>query len=302
MVSVIIPSLNSPIIDQVIAALDQQTVRAAIGEIFVVGRDHYGLVADDARVCFIDTGKPISAAAARNRGAAQATGEWLLFLDADCLPEPDALAQLLAAAQQHGYGALVGGGVPEHNGYWGLCGNLLSFPVFLATDTPGERVCLPSFCLLLPRHAWQAVGPFTEEFHGASAEDLDLTFRLRLAGYRLGCAPAARVLHRPARNSPAALWRQHFGFGVASYVIYYRFPMYHGFSQAIWAAERREPAATALLVLLACAYVVRLLLQQPPLRGFWYAIPGMILAQLAHYYGYQIAARRTIEAHACNSQ
>jgi GT2 family glycosyltransferase len=294
-VSIIIPNLHSPLIGEVIAALHEQTARDAIDEIIVVGLDRHGLVPADGSVRFIDTGRPISAAAARNRGAALAHGAWLLFLDADCLMAPDALERLLAATQQ-GYDALVGGVVPETERYWRLCGNLLSFPEFLSIDTPGERGCLPSFCLLVAREAWDATGPFTEEFQGASAEDLDLTFRMRLSGYRLGCAPDARIIHRPERNSLAALWRQHVGFGVASYIIYYRFPMFHVFSQAIWAAERREAFGAPLLLLLACAYIMRLLLRRPPLRRFWYAAPGMIWAQLAHYHGYQIAARSAAEA------
>lgn len=52
---------------------------------------------------------------ARNRGILQATGRYLVFLDADCIPEPDWLAELARAVETHspeivlGYLAFPGG-------------------------------------------------------------------------------------------------------------------------------------------------------------------------------------------------
>ena len=43
-----------------------------------------------------------SAAAARNAGVRAAQGEWVAFTDADCVPDPYWLADLAAAAAQHG--------------------------------------------------------------------------------------------------------------------------------------------------------------------------------------------------------
>ena len=134
--------------------------------------------------------------------------------DADCLLAPDAAEQLLSAVDA-GYGAVVGAVVPETAQYWVLCNNLMAFPEFLTLDQPGERACLPSFCLLIPRAVWEHVGAFDERFPGAAGEDLDLSFRLRQLGYRLGFTPAAAVRHRPARAGAGAVWRQHVGFGAA---------------------------------------------------------------------------------------
>lgn len=286
----IIPNLHSPLVAEVIAALRAQTPAGLVGEIIVVGMDRYGQVQPDALVQFIRTEQPVSAAVARNLGAAAARGEYLLFVDADCLLAPNAAAELLAAIGA-GYGAVLGGIVPERGHYWRLSANLMAFPEFLSIDPPGERGVLPSFCLMLSRAAWAAAGPFTERYAGASAEDLDLSFRLRQAGFRLGCAPTAHVLHRPGRTSPGAVWRQHRGFGRAFYDIYYRYREFMPSSEAIWVSEHLPaPLAAAAHLLIACAFVLRLFLRRPQLRPFWQAAPGMIWVQMGLYAGILEAA------------
>lgn len=290
-ISIIIPNLHSPIVGAAIAALRAQTLAAQIGEIIVVGQDRFGQVQPDGLVRHITTAQPVSAARARNLGAAAAQGRLLLFVDADCLLAPDALAQLVAALAQ-GYGAVLGGVVPEAGQYWRLCGNLMSFPEYLSIDPPGEREVLPSFCLCMPRAVWQQHGPFTERFVGASAEDLDLSLRMRQAGLRLGCAPGAHVYHRPPRNSADVIWRRHQGFGRDFYDIYHRYRALMPRSEAIWLSERL-PAVLARLAMLplAAAYVLRLMLRRPQLRRFWYAWPGMAWAQFGWYCGMVQAAQ-----------
>jgi glycosyltransferase involved in cell wall biosynthesis len=289
-VSIIIPNLHSPLIGEVIVALRAQTAIADICEIIVVGMDRHQLVAPDQLVRFIATERPISPAAARNRGAAAARGEHLLFLDADCLLAPSALERLLAGISA-GYGALVGAVVPETDQYWVLCNNLMAFPEFLTLDQPGERDCLPSFCLLIRRAVWDAVGTFDERFPGPAGEDLDLSYRMRLAGYRLGCAPDAAVRHRPARAGAGAVWRQHVGFGAAWHVLYHRYRAILPFSQAVWLIEEYGAPGLAAALPLACLYVLRLFARRRHLLRFWYAIPGMIWAQYGWYNGIQQAVQ-----------
>jgi GT2 family glycosyltransferase len=293
-VSIIIPNLHSPLIGEVIAALRAQTAIADICEIIVVGMDRHQLVVPDQLVRLIATGRPISPAAARNRGAAAARGDYLLFVDADCLLAPAAVERLLAAAAV-GYGAVVGAVVPEAGQYWVLCNNLMAFPDFITLDQPGERDCLPSFCMLIPRAVWDAVGPFDERFPSPAGEDLDLSYRMRLAGYRLGCAPSAAVHHRPARASAGAVWRQHIGFGAAWHVLYHRYRAMLPFSQAVWLIEAFGGAGLAATLPLSCLYVLRLFARRRHLLRFWYSIPGMIWAQFGWYNGIQQAVLRSAE-------
>ena len=108
MISIIIPNLHSPLIGQVIQALAAQTARSSIREIIVVGQDRYGQI--PASVRFVATPQPISPAAARNLGARLAAGDYLLFLDADCVAAPDLVEQLLKCHRQgHAGGGRRGG-------------------------------------------------------------------------------------------------------------------------------------------------------------------------------------------------
>jgi len=289
-ISIIIPNLHSHLIGAVLAALRAQTALNDICEIIVVGMDRHNQVAPDALVRVINTQRPISPAAARNRGAAVATGDLLLFIDADCLLAPDAVKQLISAVAA-GYGAVVGAVVPETAQYWVLCNNLMAFPEFLTLDQPGERACLPSFCLLIPRAVWEHVGVFDERFPGAAGEDLDLSFRLRQLGYRLGFTPAAAVRHRPARAGAGAVWRQHVGFGAAWHTLSGRYREILPFSQAAWLIDTFGGLGLAATLPLACVYVLRLFARRRHLLRFWYAIPGMVWAQFGWYNGLYQAAQ-----------
>lgn len=194
--SIVIPSLNAPLIDQVIVALQRQTGQAHINEIIVVGQDQPGRLRAITGITFIETPTPVSAAAARNLGARRATGEWLLFTDADCLAAPD-WAERMRACFAQGL-TVVGGRVniaPESSSYWTLCDNLLTLTASL--DSAAQRAprsdmwYLPSLNFGLRRALFLALGGFDETFPGAAGEDVDFSLRLRQHGEPLHYEPTA---------------------------------------------------------------------------------------------------------------
>jgi GT2 family glycosyltransferase len=68
-------------------------------------------------------------------------------------------------------------------------------------EQPREVSFLTGCCLLLPASVLRVVGGFEEDFF-AYVEDVDLSLRMRNAGYRLLYAPSARVLHHvPLREA-----------------------------------------------------------------------------------------------------
>ena len=276
-ISIIIPNLHSPIIDQVIAALTVQTAPAL--EIIVVGQDRYGLVPTD--VTFIQTERPISAAAARNLGARHAHGEYLLFIDSDCLACPQLIERLSIC---HIYGKhIIGGGVaPESNSYWSYCDNLLVFADVLNTATAGERALLPSLNLSMPRGIFLELGGFDERYPGAAGEDLDLSLRLRAAGYHLHFEPGAWVAHQPQRADARSVWEHLRGFGRA----HVRVQQQHAAmmpSPIQNLSQHWAPALRIAAPFLAALDILGLWLMNP-FMPYW-TIPAMIWAKSGWYWG-----------------
>ncbi len=149
---------------------------------------------------------------ARNVGAEHATRDWILFLDADCVAEPDLLDLYFSAPVADDVGALAGevASVSAEGGTlaarYGVARGFLGLGVHLAHPYL-PRVAAAN--LLVRRHAFELVGGF---FEGVRAgEDTDFSWRLQRAGWRLEARPQARVRHR-YRTSLEALRRQWRGY------------------------------------------------------------------------------------------
>ncbi|CAN5620111.1 hypothetical protein BH10PLA1_BH10PLA1_15170 [soil metagenome] len=115
--SLIMPTLNrTDDVRRFMNALNEQTFRDL--ELIVVDQaatDELSTVLEPFRASFpinhIRTGKPLGAAAARNLGAAQATGELIGFPDDDCYYDPDYLRRVSRLMEQHADWDGVTGGV-----------------------------------------------------------------------------------------------------------------------------------------------------------------------------------------------
>jgi glycosyltransferase involved in cell wall biosynthesis len=135
---------------------------------------------------------------AANQGAEAATGEWLIFLEEDVLPQLGWLEALLfAASGQPDLGAL--GGVLRAPDLPPLAGGNLDadgMPVYapLACDaaTPFSPTSLVSgHCLMVWRERFVELGGFDPAFAPAHYADADLCLRLAERGHICGIAPAA---------------------------------------------------------------------------------------------------------------
>ncbi len=200
--SVLIPNLHSPAIgDTVRAALNQTGVDAPY-EIIVAGRDRFDCIPVHEQVRFIKTERDYNPSEARNLAIAEASGEVLLFLDADCVPEPDWMATLLAT--YHKGHLLVGGALTfPRAGYWSIADNIAAAHGFLPStpEGPPNGFHLSAANLCLSRAAVQQVGGFDESL--VCGEDFDLMMRLQAAGASMYFQPAARACHRHERTSLA---------------------------------------------------------------------------------------------------
>lgn len=204
--SIIIPSLNSPILNLVLEKILTQSRYEAVGEILIVGKDDLQLhkIVNDPLVRLIDTGQPVNAAKARNIGIQQAKYELLLFLDSDCLPEPNWLEAHLGA-QSQGYTVVGGGVAPRGSNYWSLSYNLTLFHEFFSTNPAGEKRYLPTLNLSVQKKVIDAVGLLNEDL--GRGQDIEWTTRMKEAGFMPYFEPRAIVYHRHSRTEFTAVWQ-----------------------------------------------------------------------------------------------
>jgi glycosyltransferase involved in cell wall biosynthesis len=118
-------------------------------------------------------------AAARNRGAAEAAGEFLLFLDDDMICEPDLVRQ---HARSHQAGAdAVTGEIPLHpDSHQDLVTKALERAASWKRAGPISAFDVYSGNLSVRREVFRSIGGFDEAFtaRGYGGEDLDLGLRL----------------------------------------------------------------------------------------------------------------------------
>lgn len=133
-------------------------------------------------------------AANRNSGAHQARGEWLLFLDDDCVPMNSWLRGYGSATQQFpDYSVLEGQTAAP--GPQQRCDH--ESPI----NAKGDMLWSCNFGI--KRSLFLEIGGFDEKFPFPSMEDMDLQFRLQQAGYTSKFLPEACAQHpwRPRRGT-----------------------------------------------------------------------------------------------------
>jgi cellulose synthase/poly-beta-1,6-N-acetylglucosamine synthase-like glycosyltransferase len=139
-------------------------------------------------------------AAARNLGAAHATGDVFAFTDSDCVPWPDWIEQILKGFAENVVGV---GGTYDIANPDSFLARMLHEEIGVRHDRSSDEVdFLGSFNVAYRRSAFEAVGGFDESFLKASAEDNDLSYRLIDAGGRLRFRREAVVAH----YHPDSLW------------------------------------------------------------------------------------------------
>lgn len=146
---------------------------------------------------------------ARNAGLERARNEWVLLVDNDAVLAPDVLAKLVAAARARPDAVLLqprsvfesDPGVVHYDGgrfhYAGLF-SLRNFSVPIAEAEGRGTVDVDgavSVVLLARRSVLLELGAFDGDYF-ILFEDLDLSYRLRLAGHAILSVEDAIVLHR----------------------------------------------------------------------------------------------------------
>jgi GT2 family glycosyltransferase len=185
-------------------------------------------------------------ASANNLAARIAQGRWLVMLNADAFPEPDWLAELIAATEVHpefssfssrqlqasNPSILDGAGDAYH-----VSGMAWRLGMGYSADLNGlqeSEIFSPcAAAAMYLRDAFLDVGGFDEDFF-SYFEDVDLGFRLQLRGYRCMYLPKAVVHH----------------VGSATLGQHSDFAFYHSHRNLVWTYVKNMPSGIFWVYLL----------------------------------------------------
>lgn len=185
-------------------------------------------------------------AAGNNLALSRCDTEFVALLNPDAFPEPEWLERLLAAAQAHPEAAAFGcrqvsmedpgilDGIGDSYHLSGLVWRHRHGSRLENSDLVPREIFSPcAAAALYRRQAVRAVGGFDRDFF-CYVEDVDLGFRLRLAGYCALYVPDAVVCH----YGSATTGGQHSDFS-----------LYHGHRNLVWTFCANMPAPLFLVLL-----------------------------------------------------
>ncbi|MEA3467347.1 MAG: glycosyltransferase family 2 protein [Thermodesulfobacteriota bacterium] len=232
------------------------------------------------RLTLIRNEENLGFAAANNQAIQLAEDcEWIVLLNPDTLPDTDWLGNLCKAASEHPdfsfFGSrLVMAGNPDKldgtgdvyhmSGLSWRSGHGL--PVLSVSEDVQEIFSPCAAAAMYKREELLSVGGFDEDFFCYN-EDVDLGFRLRLAGHRALSVPGSVVLHH----------------GSATTSVRSDFAVYHGHRNLVWTWFKDMPMVLLWLFLplhvlytLACIFLyVKRGQGKVIIRAKWDAVKGL---------------------------
>lgn len=162
---------------------------------------------------------------ARNYGMEHATGSYFIFFDSDCVIPADYFTRLNAMSAQRHYDCFGGPDAADASFTTTQKAINHSMTSFLTTGgIRGGKVSLEKFTprtfnMGFSREVYDAVGGFREMF----SEDIDMSTRIRLAGFSIGLYPDLPVYHK-RRVDFSKFLRQVYVFGMSRITLKLLYP------------------------------------------------------------------------------
>ena len=258
-VSVIIPNYNSPVIDKVTEGLSIQTYPQKFETIIIPNVP--------------------SPAEARNIGLSKANGNFILFLDADCIPDRDWINEMVKKFKEGR--VFIGGGMAFFkDGYWQLSDNISWFYSSHTSLKQGDNtgLCVPTANMGISKSLMDKAGGFDATL--PCGEDIDLTIKLKQLNVTPYFLPEAYVYHCHPRTSFKGLIRHASSWGRDSIIMRKRF---------------KEVLSTPLILrigillfvfapLISFLVTLKIFLRVMALRKFLYTFPAVFISKLVWCY------------------
>lgn len=162
---------------------------------------------------------------ARNYGMERATGTYFIFFDSDCVIPADYFARLNSMSAQQRYDCFGGPDAADSSFTTTQKAINHAMTSFLTTGgIRGGKVSLEKFTprtfnMGFSREVYERVGGFREMF----SEDIDMSTRIRLAGFTIGLYPELPVYHK-RRVDFRKFLRQVYVFGMSRITLKLLYP------------------------------------------------------------------------------
>ncbi len=152
------------------------------------------------------------ASQARNNGAAHSKGDYIVFTDDDCLPDPNWLNAFAATSFENRDCVLGGKTINAFplNRYSSASQFVIDVVYDYYNSDAGHATFFASNNIALPARQFHEVGGFDKDF--STSEDRDLCDRLLQSGFRLVFVPTAVVRHAK-QLTLQSFWSQYFAYG-----------------------------------------------------------------------------------------
>lgn len=137
-------------------------------------------------------GANLGSSGGQNQLAKERPSDLLLVLNPDTYPSPTALLEMVKASDKFQAGITEARQIPlEHPRYY--------------DPNTGETSWASGYCMLVQRGLFDELGGFDSEHFLLHCDDVDFSWRVRRAGYRVVLAPYATVFH-DKRPRPGNAW------------------------------------------------------------------------------------------------
>ena len=230
MYSVIVPVYNRPAeVEELLASLSRQTARNF--EVIIVEdgstvscKDVVVKYAADCNATYYykeNEGRSI----ARNYGMERARGNFFIFFDSDCVIPDDYFEKLNCMMAEKPYDCFGGPDAADES--FSTTQKAINFAMTSFLTTGGirggkismEKFTPRTFNMGFDRKVYDSVGGFREMF----SEDIDMSSRIRLAGFSIGLYPDLPVYHK-RRVDFRKFFRQVYVFGMSRITLKLLYP------------------------------------------------------------------------------